>query len=100
MKTTLEEKDGVVTVKLEGRMDTTATSEAETVLHPLFECRNKDIVVDCSGLEYISSSGLRLFLNLLLETQPAGNHVYISGMSDFMQEVFDTTGFSELFDFK
>jgi anti-anti-sigma factor len=51
-------------------------------------------------LEYISSSGLRVFLCIALDTQSAGKHVSITGLSDLVREVFDTTGFTNLFEFK
>jgi len=35
----------------------------------------------------------------LLETQPQGKHITVRNMGKMLREVFDETGFSELFDF-
>ena len=99
MITKIEENDGVMTVYLEGRMDTSASSETENDLKPVYETECKEIIIDCEKLDYIASSGLRLFLNMLLETQPQGKHITVKNMGEMLRDVFDATGFSELFDF-
>lgn len=99
MITKIEEKDGVMTVYLEGRMDTAASTEAEAEIKPVYETQCKEIVIDCSKLDYIASSGLRLFLSMLLDTQPQGKHITVRGMNQALREVFDMTGFSNLLDF-
>lgn len=99
MITKIEEKDGVMTVYLEGRMDTSESEKVEEEVKPVYETECKEIVIDCTKLDYIASSGLRLFLNMLLDTQPQGKHISVKSMSQALHEVFDMTGFSNLFDF-
>ena len=100
MNTTIEDKDGIMTVVFEGVMDTLSVPEVEEAILPIFTSETKEILIDCSKLEYISSSGLRVFLCIALDTQSAGKHVCITGISDLVREVFDSTGFTNLFDFK
>ena len=100
MNTTIEDKDGIMTVVFEGVMDTLAVPEVEEAVQPIFTSETKEIIIDCSKLEYISSSGLRVFLSIALDTQSVGKHVSITGLSDLVREVFDTTGFTNLFEFK
>lgn len=100
MKTTIQENDGNMIAMLEGRLDTTASPETEKAMQPLFDCENQDIIIDCTKLEYISSSGLRIFLSLLKNAKPKGCHVYISGLNEELQQVFSMTGFTNLFEFK
>jgi anti-sigma B factor antagonist len=66
----------------------------------LYNCDGHDVILDCTQLEYISSSGLRLFLSLLKAAKPKGSHVYITGMNDNLRQVFAMTGFTNLFEFK
>lgn len=99
MITKIEENDGIMTVCLEGRLDTLASAKTETELQPIYETECKEIVIDCSKLDYIASSGLRLFLSMLLDTQPQGKHITVRGMNQMLREVFDMTGFSNLFSF-
>lgn len=100
MKTTIEEIDGNLIAIFEGRLDTAASAETEKALAPLFGSEGKDIILDCSKLAYISSSGLRLFLTVLKSARPKGNKVYIQGMNDDLRTVFAMTGFTNLFNFK
>ena len=100
MKTTILEQDGNIVAVLEGRLDTAAAAVTEKELLPLYDCDGKNIVFDCSKLEFISSSGLRLFLGVLKAAKPKGSKVSITGMSNELKDVFTITGFTSLFDFK
>ena len=100
MKTTIQKIEGSMVAMLEGRLDTAASPETEKNIQPLYDCENQDIIIDCTKLEYISSSGLRIFLSVLKNTKPRGCHVYISGLNDDLRQVFAMTGFTNLFDFK
>lgn len=100
MNTTIEDKDGLITVVFEGVMDTLSVPEVETAIQPIFTSKTKEILIDCSRLEYVSSSGLRVFLCIALDTQSAGKHVCITGLNSLVRGVFDTTGFTNLFEFK
>ena len=100
MNTTIQNIEGTMVAILEGRLDTAASSETEKAMQPLYSCENQDIIIDCTKLEYISSSGLRIFLSVLKNTKPRNCHVYISGLNDDLKQVFAMTGFNNLFDFK
>ena len=100
MKTTIQQSEDKYLITLEGEMDTAAAVEVEKQLQPLYNTNGQDVIIDCSKLEYISSSGLRVFLSIALDTQSAGKHVSITGLSDLIREVFDATGFTHLFDIK
>ena len=100
MNTTIKEQDGALVAQLEGRLDTAATPQTEKDMQPLFNSDGKDIILDCTQLEYISSSGLRLFLNVLKDAKAKGNHVYVSGMNANIRSVFTMTGFLNLFEVK
>ena len=66
----------------------------------LYNSKGHDIILDLSKLEYISSSGLRLFLNLVKETRPNGSHIFVVGASEHIRQVFAMTGFMRIFEFK
>ena len=88
MKTTIQQQDGNLVAVLEGRLDTAAAAVTEKELQPLYDCDGKNIVFDCSKLEFISSSGLRLFLGVLKAAKPKGCKVCITGMSDELKDEF------------
>ena len=100
MRTTINELNGELVASFEGRLDTAAAIQTEKDVQPLADCAGKNIVLDCSALEYISSSGLRIFLNVLKNAKAKGSRVFITGMSDDINKVFTITGFMNLFEFR
>jgi anti-sigma B factor antagonist len=100
MKTTIQEQDGNVVAILEGSLDTAAVRETEEIMNPLNDVEGKDIIIDCTGLEYISSAGLRIFLGILQSAEDKDGHVYIRNINDNVRSIFDITAFSNIFEFK
>ena len=100
MRTTFKEEDNDYVMYFEGRLDTAVAAKVEKEMQPLSDCSGHDIVLDCSKLEYISSSGLRLFLGVLKKAKALGSHVYIKGLSEDIRSVFKMTGFISLFEYR
>ena len=100
MKTTIQENEKVMVAVLEGRLDTAAAPQTEQDLKPLYGADGRDIIFDCNALEYISSSGLRLFLGVLKAAKPKGSNVCITGINENLKQVFAMTGFTNLFEFR
>lgn len=100
MKTSIEEIDGKYVAVLEGEMDTAAAMEAEAVLKPLYDTGGKDVIIDCGGLEYIASSGLRILLSILKGAKAGGGRVVLKDVNDDIKTVFKLTGFISLFEFE
>lgn len=100
MKTTVQEIDGKLVATLCGELDTAAAQEAEVALKPLLQPQGKDIVIDCTDLEYIASSGLRLLLNVLKQAQSVGSRVSLKNVNEVVRDVLDLTGFVSIFEFE
>ncbi len=100
MITKIEEKDGKYLATLVGEMDTAAASEAEEVLKPLYQSDGKDVIIDCKGLEYIASSGLRILLSILKGAKATGSRVVLRDVNDDIKNVFKLTGFISIFEFE
>ena len=100
MVTKIEEIDGKYIATLEGEMDTAAAEEAEQVLRPLYNSGGKDVVIECSGLDYIASSGLRNLILILKGAKANGSKVTLKHVNDDIMNVFKLTGFTTLFEFE
>lgn len=100
MNTKIEEIDGKYVATLEGEMDTAAATEAEKVLKPLYQSNGKDVIIDCTNLEYIASSGLRILLAILKGAKANGSKVTLCGVNDDIKNVFELTGFINIFEFE
>ena len=99
MNVTIQEQDGNMVAILVGNLDTAAAAETEKAMSPLYNVEGKNIIIDCTGLAYISSAGLRIFLSILQITKEKGCHVYIKGINDNVRAIFTITGFSNIFEF-
>ena len=92
----LKQKDSVE-AKLIGRLDTLAATEVAKTLEPLKEIADATIILNCSQMEYISSSGLRIFLGLRKAAESKGGKVIVKDINENIRKVFMMTGFLNLF---
>ena len=81
-------------LKIIGRLDTTTAPELETTVDGCVEGL-KELVLDCSALEYVSSAGLRVILKAqkLMNVQGA---MKLTHVNESIMEVFDITGFADI----
>ena len=100
MNTNIEDIEGKYVATLEGEMDTAAAVEAEEVLKPIYNSNGKDVIIDCTNLEYIASSGLRILLSILKGAKAGGSKVVMRGVNDDIKNVFKLTGFISIFEFE
>ena len=97
MDLTINEQEGRLVISLCGDLDNMASSKAEAGIAPVFERKDCDVVFDCSQMNYISSSGLRILLNVYKHTRSNGHEAILKGLKNDVEEVFRLTGFLQLF---
>ncbi len=100
MKTTIQELEEMTIVTLTGSLDTAAAIEVDQTLKPITEGEGKDIVFECADLEYIASSGLRILLDVLKKNKAKDHKVILRNVNDDIKNVFNITGFINLFEFE
>ena len=97
MNCSFDFNDGILSIVLDGRLDTEAS--------PIFDAEIAEIsmnnphdsmMVDAAGLEYIASSGLRSILKLAKTEK----NFSIINVSDKIYSVFEMTGFSRIINIK
>ena len=98
MEVKINNQDGNATAQLIGRLDTTASQEISGDFETLAQYAAGTIILDCTGLEYISSSGLRLFLSLRKAAAAKGGKVIVKSINKDIRSVFMMTGFLNLFE--
>ena len=98
MKTTIVENGNQVIASFAGRLDTAASVQTAEDVKPLMEAAKKEIILDCTELEYISSSGLRIFLGIRKEAASNGSKVIVRNINADIRQVFMMTGFISLFE--
>ena len=83
-------------VTLNGRIDTTNAERFQQDVAPLLEGDNPDIDIDCTGMTYTSSQGLRIFLMLQKSVIARKGKLVMRNMNPMVKEVFDITGFTNI----
>lgn len=98
MITTIQETDERFMVVLSGELDTAASEETAQALQPLLESKGKEIILDCTELEYISSSGLRLLLGILKQAGSVDSRVVLKNVNEVIRDVLEISGFISIFE--
>ena len=85
---------GKLTISLEGRLDTGTAPQLEAELKSSLDGVTT-LVLDFTGLEYISSAGLRVLLGAQKVMAKQGGMV-IRNVNEVISEVFEVTGFVDI----
>lgn len=98
MEVKIERENACVTVFFSGRLDTPASLEIAPQMNEVAEEAGGTIILDCTDLSYISSSGLRIFITIRKAAAAKGGKVIVRNISKEIRSVFMMTGFLNLFE--
>lgn len=84
----------VLTLEIQGRIDTTTAPQLEAELMSGMDGA-KELRLDFAGVEYISSAGLRVLLTAQKLMSRRGRMV-VFHVNESVAEVFEVTGFSDI----
>ena len=88
----ISSEDGVLTIKLSGRLNSTAVADGSDELDDILSREeHQKVVLDCDDLDYISSMGLRKLLTLSKR-----ENLQIVNVQPTVWEVFEMTGFTQI----
>ena len=97
MEITVDEVGDIRVVRIAGNLDTQTSPVTEEQLTQLIEDGATKILLDFEKLNYISSSGLRVLLVAHKRLEGNSGQVRICNPNKMVREVFDTSGFSDIF---
>jgi anti-sigma B factor antagonist len=88
---------GVVLVSIDGYLDAHTFERLEQTMAELFNRKQFNIVVDLSGVEYISSAGAGVFIHALNESHENKGNIVLMKPTANVREVFDLLGLTLFF---
>lgn len=91
-----EQAGSVAVVAIDGRLDGAAAPQLDDHLVSAIG-RGSALVLDLSGLDYVSSAGLRVLLKVAKQAKAAKKHLALAGITSAVKEVFDISGFTAIF---
>ena len=86
--------DTSASLKIIGRLDTSTAPELEATIDGCI-AGIKELVLDCSELEYVSSAGLRVILKAQKLMNELGA-MKLTHVNESIMEVLDITGFADI----
>ncbi|MCR5208569.1 MAG: STAS domain-containing protein [Eubacterium sp.] len=93
---TKELNDSVLTVYLDGKMDTNTTPQVAEQIEADVEAADA-LILDMKDLKYISSAGLRLLLSLHKKMADKSG-MKLKNVNETNMEILDFTGFADILD--
>jgi len=85
-------------VCLIGELDTTVTVEQADELDRVIAIADRALEINCAEMEYISSAGLRFFMQLKRESEAKGGSIRITHLNEDVSDIFRMSGFNNIFD--
>lgn len=96
MNIVTSEKNGVMVLQVEGSMDATTVTLFDAEWKKVLEAGAKKVAIEMSGLEYISSAGLRGILMLAKMGNIKGASLAFVGMQSMVADMFKLSGFDSI----
>jgi len=92
-----EKRNEIVIIGLVGRLDANTAGQLEKKLLPLIDEGEKQLIIDFSELDYISSAGLRLLLLAAKRLKSIKGKIVLCSMKEYIKEIFEIAGFTPIF---
>ena len=89
--------ENVTILSIKGRADVSNASKLESACKKILELQEKDIIIDGTQLEFISSAGLRVLLKLAKEVKKNAGRLAVAHVNDLVRNIFEISGFVEIF---
>jgi anti-anti-sigma factor len=86
-----------VVIEIEGRLDTTNYNQLEKKILEFIDASEINILIDCAKMDYVSSSGLRIFLMALKKITALKGKFLLCGLQENIAEIFEISGFTSIF---
>ena len=96
MEVTTESDNGTVIAKAGGRIDGTNAADFENAIQSAVGGIEGAVVLDCEGMSYISSAGLRAILRIAKDLNRRAVKFVLCSLSDPIREVFQISGFDKI----
>jgi anti-sigma B factor antagonist len=92
-----EFSESAAKVVVSGEIDIYTAQLFKEKLYHTVDKSDKDLVVDCSNLNYIDSTGLGIFVGALKKIKQKGKNIFIENVRDNIRKLFVITGLDKLF---
>lgn len=93
-------ENGVLIITIDGRLDASNAPVAEGEINKALDGEQNRLLFDLSGLEYLSSGGLRVILGAAKEIRRREGKVALAALKEYVYEIFEVSGFTAMIPIK
>lgn len=83
-------------ITIVGEVDASSSIALDNTISEAVSSGSKNLLVDCTSLEYISSAGLGVFMSYIEAFKKNGINIIIYGLNDKVANVFEILGLDQL----
>ena len=98
MEINVRQQGNVDVIGISGRLDAVTSAEAEQQLLAAAQAGQGDMVLNLSGLDYVSSAGLRVLLAVGKHLKTRQASLRFVGLRGPVRDVFSISGFTSIFE--
>lgn len=92
----LENDSAVDVVELTGSLDTEACEYFFSCVEELIESGNDKLIIDCHGVDYVSSLGLGMLMRTHSRMKKRGGDVKLARIEKAVADIFAAVGFDRI----
>lgn len=92
-----ERHENYILVSVSGEVDIYTSQNLKDTLYNIIDTNQCDLKIDCSGLNYIDSTGLGIFVGALKKAKQYEKRIFILGLKDNIKKLFLITGLDKVF---
>ena len=93
-------ENGIINIAIKGRLDAATSPTAEETIQQAIAGDENRLLFDLSGLEYLSSGGLRVILGAAKEMRRREGKIALCSLNSYVNEIFEISGFSAMIPIK
>ncbi len=97
MNITSHEKNGILVLALDGRVDSEGALDLELALQTALTEGHYKMILDMSGVRYLNSAGLRTLADVLTQSRDHNGDLKLVALSSKVERVFQIIGFDKFF---
>ena len=98
MSLNIEDKGKAKIVKLEGKLDVNLSVSIENELDALIDSGSNNLILEISKVEYLSSSGIRVFINMMRKIKDKNGRLVLASVPDAIKKILKTVDLEDLFE--
>lgn len=91
-----KKKDGILVLNVTGRLDAASSPAVEKKVIDFIDAGNHKVILDFSGVAYLSSAGMRLLLASTKKLKALGGKIVICSLSNMVMDVIKMAGFDNI----